>query len=72
VTFKEDLEGMVWLQEEDVWRWSLENSGVFTVKSAYNRLEGLVWGEDRWQEEEKWVFKHLWKIPVPSKVAAFA
>jgi len=62
---------MVWSQEADVWRWRLEDSGVFTVKSAYISLEEVVLSEDRWREDEKGVFKCLWKIPAPSKVVAF-
>ena len=72
LSLKEDLEGMAWLQEEDVWKWSLEDTGVFSVNSAYKRLEGLVLNDDRWRVEEKGVFKHLWNIPAPSKVVAFA
>ena len=72
LSLREDLEGMVWSQDEDVWRWRLEDLGVVTVKSAYNRLEGLVLSEDRWREDENWVFKHLWKVPAPNKVVAFA
>jgi len=69
LSLKEDLEGRVWTEEEDV--WSLEDSGTFTVRSAYMRLEELVLKENRWREEDKWVFKYLWKIPAPSKVVAF-
>jgi len=72
ISLKEDLDGMVWSEEEDGWRWSLEDTSVFTAKSAYGRLEGLVLREDRWREDDKWNFKQLWKIPAPSKVVAFA
>ncbi|AES94340.1 hypothetical protein MTR_5g013360 [Medicago truncatula] len=65
------LEGMVWSEAEDGRKWSLEDTGVFTVKSAYNKLEVLVLVEDRWREEERRVFKSLWKVPAPSKVVAF-
>lgn len=39
ISLKEDVEGMVWSEEEDGMRWSLEGLGFFMVKSAYNRLE---------------------------------
>jgi len=38
------------------WRWTLEENGVFSVKSAYVKLEGLMLMEDLWREEEKGVF----------------
>ena len=38
----EDLEGFTGRQEEDVWRWRLEEDGRFTVKSMYKKLEGLM------------------------------
>ena len=72
VTLNEDLEGVRLSNQADVWWWNLEETGVFTVKSAYLRLEGVVLGEVLWREEEKGVFDKLWKIPAPSKVAAFA
>jgi len=49
----EDLEGVVWSQEEDEWRWNLEDNGVFSMKSAYGKLEGLMLSEGLWREEEK-------------------
>jgi hypothetical protein len=70
LSLKEDLEEMVRSEEKDVWRWSLEDSGVFTVKSAHSRLEELVLSDNRWREDEKKVFKLLWKNPAPSKVVA--
>lgn len=72
VSLKEDLEGVVWTEDEDLWRWSLEDNGIFSVKSAYLRLEDLVLREDRWREDEKRVFKGLWDCSAPSKVVAFA
>ncbi|AET05262.1 hypothetical protein MTR_8g103410 [Medicago truncatula] len=42
----EDLEGFVWGHGEDRWSWKLEDDGVFTIKSLYNKLEGVCvfWG----------------------------
>lgn len=44
----EDLEGIVWSNEEDVWEWKLAEGGVFTVKSMYNKLEGILVLENKW------------------------
>ncbi|AES97270.1 hypothetical protein MTR_5g048020 [Medicago truncatula] len=35
------LDGFVWAQEEDVWKWRLEDRGVFSVKSSYAKLEDI-------------------------------
>lgn len=51
---------MIWSQEKDEWRWNLDDSGAFTVKSAYTKLEMLLL-EDVWGVEEKGVFANLWK-----------
>lgn len=72
LSLKEDLEGMRLSSQEDVWRWKLEDSGVYSVSSAYKKLEGLVLGDVGWREEEKGVFVKLWKNSAPSKVVAFA
>lgn len=42
LSLREDLDGMRWSQLKDVWRWKLEDSGIFSMKLAYSRLEGLV------------------------------
>jgi hypothetical protein len=57
--------------EEDGWRWNLEDKGIFTVKSAYLKLERLLLLDDLWRDEEKRVFSSLWKSSAPSKVIAF-
>lgn len=57
---------------EDRWRWGLEESGMFSVKSTYGKLEAVVVREDLWSVEEKGVFAKLWKSPAPSKVVAFS
>lgn len=67
----EDLEGMRLSNAVDEWRWGLEDSGVYSVKSAYLKLEGIVLSEDMWGEAEKGVFENMWKSPAPSKVIAF-
>jgi hypothetical protein len=72
LSLMEDLEGMMWSSNEDVWRWNLEEKGVFSVKSAYGRLEVLVGAVDDWGDSEKRVFVKLWKNPAPSKVTTFA
>jgi len=72
LTLKEDLEGVRLSNLEDKWKWKLDESNIFTVSSAYKRLEGIVLSDVRWRVEEKGVFKRLWKCPAPSKVVAFA
>jgi len=72
MSLREDLEGMMWSNREDEWRWSLEESGAFTVKSAYAHLMGLVGPKGLWNSDEERVFVRLWKSPAPSKVVAFA
>lgn len=73
LSLMEDLEGVRLLSNQvDVWRWKLEEMGVFSVSSAYKKLEGLVLREVLWREDEKGVFAKLWKSPAPSKVVAFA
>jgi hypothetical protein len=72
LSLKEDLVGARLTNEVDMWRWRWEDSGVFSVNSAYRRLKGIVFNEVPWREDEKGVFENLWKCPVPSKVVAFA
>jgi hypothetical protein len=67
----EDLEGVRLVNHVDEWRWKLEESVLFSVKSAYKKLEGLVFSEVSWRDEEKRIFNNLWKCPTPSKVVAF-
>ncbi|KEH34551.1 hypothetical protein MTR_3g063130 [Medicago truncatula] len=68
----DDLEGMFWSHEEDRWKWGLEESGMFSVKSSYGKLEGIVLTEDFWSETDKRVFRKIWKSPAPSRVVAFS
>ncbi|KEH25392.1 transmembrane protein, putative [Medicago truncatula] len=35
-------------EAKDKWRWKLDESGIFTVSSAYKRLEGIVLSEVGW------------------------
>jgi len=72
LSLMEDLEGVRLSNQVDAWRWKLEEVGVFTVQSAYKKLEGLVLREVLWRDEEKGVFEKSWKSLAPSKVAAFA
>jgi hypothetical protein len=67
-----DLEGMSLSHEEDRWKWGLEDSGFFSVKSAYGKLEGMVLREDLWSVPEKRVFRKIWKSPALSRVVALS
>lgn len=68
----EDLEGVTWRNEEDRWRWNLEEIGTFSAKSAYLKLERLLLMDDSWSGDHKRVLACLWKSPAPSKVIAFS
>ena len=72
VDLREDLRGFRFIDEEDGWRWRLEEDGCFSVKSAYEKLEGLLLVDDFWREEEKLVFSLVWKSPAHLKVVAFS
>lgn len=69
---RENLVGVRLGAEEDGWRWRLEDEGYFTVKSAYEKLEGLVLNDDLWSDEERVVFAQVWNSPAPLKVVAFS
>ena len=68
----EDLEGFSTCQEEDRWTWKLEEERVFSVKSMYAKLEGLIINDDDRSEEEKKVFRQIWKSRASSMVVAFS
>lgn len=66
--------------QEDFWAWHYEESGVFSVRSAYtmlvhNREKRTAWLDrsagrsDTKSEEKEW--SQLWKVRVPSKVRVF-
>jgi len=67
-----DLEGMSWSHEEDRWKWGLEESGMFSIKSTYRKLEGIVLSEEVWSNLAKGVFSNIWKSSAPSRVVAFS
>jgi len=67
-----DLDGFRGTLEEDVWWWRLEESGFFSVKSMYKKLEVLMLEESTILEEQGVVFDSIWKSPAPSKVVAFS
>lgn len=50
-----DLEGLLGSHEADRWKWNLDELGIFSVKSTYGKLEGLLLREDLWSMEEKGV-----------------
>ncbi|XP_062116553.1 uncharacterized protein LOC133830553 [Humulus lupulus] len=50
----------------DSWYWSLEASGLFTVRSCYKSLQLLKNGEATIEEKAFW--RGIWKVKVPPKV----
>ena len=64
-----DLEVFVRAFEEDKWRWRLGEE-VFTVNSLYGKLEEEGRDEIAVSEDEKYVFRNIWKAGVPSKMTA--
>lgn len=68
----EDLKGFTRCQEDDRWTWKLEEVGGFSVKYMYGKLEGLMVREDNHTEDEKRVFRQIWKSRAPSKVVDFS
>ena len=68
----EDLEGYVWSQGVDRWCWSLEGNRGFSVKAMYLKLELLLLEDNGCPEEERRVFRQIWKPRAPSKVVAFS
>ena len=66
--------GIRWnLQDDRLERpiWNGTKSGTFTVKSAYELLEGerrAALGECSHRGELRWLWRKVWKLSVPSKV----
>lgn len=54
--------------QRDKWVWIKESSGVFTVRSAYEYLQG----EHTLSDNEVIIFRKLWSAKVPSNATALA
>jgi hypothetical protein len=65
------LDGFVWSDGVDRWKWRLEDDGTFSVKSMYAKLVGRDLREGIRPEEERRVYSQIWKSGAPSKVSAF-
>ena len=50
----------------------MKEDGCFSVKSAYEKLQGLVLVDELVAEDEKLVFSQIWKSPAHLKVVAFS
>ena len=66
--------GLRWKSQDDQLErpiWNGTKSGVFTVKSAYELLEGErreAMGESSHRGELNWLWRKVWKLSVPGKV----
>jgi hypothetical protein len=58
--------------DSDKWIWSLEEDGIFLVKSAYLHLASLMSNLSVMSELKTLVFRDLWSSPAPSKIIAFS
>jgi hypothetical protein len=72
VVLKELLESVTLSGEVDVWCWSPDEKGEFSIKSAYNLLVSEF--EDMEEEDGALVkiLDQIWESPTPSKVIAFS
>jgi hypothetical protein len=68
----EFLPTMVLVEEEDNWRWALDESGMFTVKSTYTFVASIFAPETLLDAQVMRVLDMIWKNPSPSKVLAFS
>lgn len=58
---------------DDRWVWEVDNSGVYTLKSAYHDFLSSQVGYSLVNSEvEEKVFKNLWKSCGPNKVLVFS
>ncbi|GAU36827.1 hypothetical protein TSUD_320640 [Trifolium subterraneum] len=57
---------------EDRWVWVPNEADGFSVKSLYVFLQGMFGPQNNLNDFECFVFKNIWKSPVPSKVCALA
>lgn len=53
-------------RQSDVWYWCFENSGYFSVKSAYRNIQEVKERETNINSSEFW--NNLWKLRMPPKV----
>ncbi|KAL8106740.1 hypothetical protein AgCh_023486 [Apium graveolens] len=49
----------------DSWFWCLEDTSIFTVKSCYKWLQGVL------DSEYRWFWRKLWNLKLPGKVLHF-
>jgi hypothetical protein len=57
---------------DDVWRWTPDPEGIFSVSSAYKYLAKELCTLEELDSEVAWIFEHIWDSPAPSKVIAFS
>jgi hypothetical protein len=56
----------------EVWVWTFEDGGSFSVRSAYLLIGSIFSPESSLGDHVIRVLKNIWKSPTPSKVIAFA
>jgi hypothetical protein len=64
---------------EDIWAWSGERHGLYSMRSAYRMLVESAYHRDAHVEERtsnseahyNWRWKKLWRCKVPPKVQVF-
>jgi hypothetical protein len=67
-----ELQGVVLSSIGDKWIWSEDSGGVFSVKTCYDLLTRRVTHGSLFSEDQKFVFRGVWKSVAPLKVIAFS
>jgi hypothetical protein len=66
------LEGFTLGMANDIWWWTPDEGGIFSVSSTYRVLEGVELEDVVLNTLEESVLGGIWKSPAPSKVIAFS
>jgi hypothetical protein len=66
------VSSLVVSEEEDKWKWEIEDSGAFSVKSVYLLLGNVFSTDLVFGDQELRVLNNIWRSPAPSKAIAFS